>query len=250
MKVKTFVDGQPALYNHAGLPFANMKRKESIRGGRTVMKDVVKVLKPTLLTAIILLPMLLTQVVICSSTTYSVTGTAAKKSTSSPASATDSNSSRAKSVTKPRSDIIRGKTRPSYGMGAPIRVTHNGARTVDINWFILSMNLVFCYLFASLVSLMLTEATRCRRPALVYGSVTVVMIATAFCAAIGMSKWHWGYFLSRPAVLKEINEVPAVSAVIPVQTESDEAGNRKIVGQEDYLLADCLAHGREPRTTV
>ena len=159
------------------------------------MKEIVKVLRPTLLTGIILLLVLLAQTIFFSSTTYSTTATGVRSSTSRPVTTADSNSPTASPVTRPGSDIILNKTCSFYGMGAPIRVTHNGATTVDIHWVALSVNLGLCYVFASLLSLMLTAATQFRRPGLVYGGVAVAVVATAFCVAIGISKSYWGYFL-------------------------------------------------------
>jgi hypothetical protein len=138
------------------------------------------------------------------------------------------------------------KTQSSYGIGHPVTVTAvNGSTAYNIKWPALVGNLLSCYIFAAILSRGFTGATRFRQPAVVYGVVALGVIVAAFFAAIGISRAEWGYFFARPEVLEETDDITAVSAVIPVKTESDRKGHRRIVAQGDYSIADRLEYGKK-----
>lgn len=138
------------------------------------------------------------------------------------------------------------KTQSSYGIGSPVTVTNiNGSTTYDVNWLALVGNLLCCYILAVILSRAFTRATRFRRPALAYGVVALAMIVASFCVAIGFSRMEWGYFFARPEVLREMDDITAVCAVIPVKTEADKEGHRSILIHDVYSIADRLAYGKK-----
>jgi len=138
-----------------------------------------------------------------------------------------------------------GRSTRTFGIGAPIvATTANDATTYDINWMVMIINLGCSIMVAVISAWVFSMSTRFRRPALALCVIACVMAAISFAVATGLSKSYWGYFVSRPAVLKEISRVTTVDAVIPVETESDEEGRRSIVAQSKYSIADRLAYGR------
>jgi hypothetical protein len=70
------------------------------------------------------------------------------------------------------------------------------------------------------------------------------MIGVAFLVSTGGSKIYWGYFFARPALLREVNEIAQVNAVIPIKTESDVAGKHPIVVNDDFSLTEAIANGK------
>jgi hypothetical protein len=181
------------------------------------MNTILKKLKPTPLLGILLLLILLLQgtTFVWQSGTYSMDGNA------------------------PNSHRL------SFGIGGPLSITTiDGSTTYDINWLTFICNLACCYILAAILSRVFTNAAPFRRPALVCAVVTLVMIAASFCAAVGISKAYWGYYFARPAVVREVEEVTSVTAVIPVETESDGGGTRKVTPRQNFSVAECLAHGR------
>jgi hypothetical protein len=71
------------------------------------------------------------------------------------------------------------------------------------------------------------------------------MIGVAFCISIHFSRTYWGYCFARPALLPEIGDIAQVTAVIPVQTKSDDSGKRTIVPRKDFSLAKCIAYAKK-----
>jgi len=138
------------------------------------------------------------------------------------------------------------KTQSSYGVGNPIIVTTvNGATSREIYWPILLINLAVSYLLAVVLAGAFARATRFRRPATVFAMVAIIMVVVSFLVAIGISKSYWGYFFARPSVLPEVSSVASVSAVIPITTEAEDDGTRRIVVQNEYSIVDRIAYGRK-----
>jgi hypothetical protein len=183
-----------------------------------MMRAAPATLRPTALSFVLLLLLLLLQGVFCSSmsTTY-ISGSDAPE-----------------------------KTRTAYGVGAPVTVTTmQGATTCDIRWVRLATNLGLCYVLASLLASSLTKATGVRRVATAYGIVALAMVAVAFVVSIGISLAYWGYAFARPPVLPEVGDIATVSAVVPVETRADDAGKRTVVVKEDFSLAESIAYARK-----
>jgi hypothetical protein len=138
------------------------------------------------------------------------------------------------------------KTVTSYGAGSPITGTHfDGATSLEIKWPILLINLGVSYWLAAALAGAFARATRFRRPANAFAMFAFIMIVISFLAATGMSKYYWGYFFARPSVLAEISHVASVSAVIPITTEAEDDGSRRIVVQKEYSISDHIAYARK-----
>jgi len=71
------------------------------------------------------------------------------------------------------------------------------------------------------------------------------VLAGTLEAAAGWSKSYWGYFFFRPGPLTEFGEVARVTAVIPLWTETNDDGSRRIVLEEDFTIGSALNHGRQ-----
>lgn len=133
----------------------------------------------------------------------------------------------------------------AYGIGTPVTITVvNETSHFEINWAALLLNPLLCYLLSIVLATFLVKVTRVHPAAQVYG-VVAAMVVLAFCMSIGLSKAHWGYYFSRPPVLDEVHQIASVENVIPVETIADSAGNRTVVVNEKFSLAERLAHGRD-----
>ena len=137
-------------------------------------------------------------------------------------------------------------TTVSYGIGSPVFTTAvNGVTTSEVRWTVLAANLAVCSALAVLLAATFRKATRLHRPAMVCGLVVLAMIALGFGLSVCGSRLYWGYWMSRPPVLPAINNVTSVRAVIPVRTETDGEGVRRIVADPDYRMAERLAAARQ-----
>lgn len=182
------------------------------------MKEFLQVFKPTPLSIIFILLGLMLQAVFCSSSSTTISLGNAEPDQSALA----------------------------FGLGSPIRIiTMDGKSNYDIKWVTLAVNLATIYIVAVLIANLLTKITRLRRPAKAYGLVAVSMIVVTFLVSIGLSKAYWGYFMSRPALLREVSEVAQVRVVVPFRTESDDSGKRTIVPDNTYSLSDRIASGKK-----
>ncbi len=88
-------------------------------------------------------------------------------------------------------------------------------------------------------------AFRFRLPVFAYEVVAIIIIAVAFLVSIGISKAYWEYFIARPPVLSEIDQIAEVRAVIPVEIKWNDDGDRTVVVWEDFSLAERVADGKE-----
>ncbi len=134
----------------------------------------------------------------------------------------------------------------SMGVGAPVQISTVGdATSIHVRWLVLFGNLLFAYVLAAILAHAAGRMTGFRRPARAFGGVAAIIIGIIFLASISFSRWYWGYWFSRPPVLREIHEVAEVTAVVPIMTQADEQGNRTIIPQSDYSLADQLEYARK-----
>ena len=179
------------------------------------MNGSIQMLKPTPLTILMLLVVLLSQVVFLSST----------------------------STTFSIADNAPSQTVRSFALGLPVQsITSNGQTNYHIRWIVFALNLAVSYAFASVSATGIARATRLRRPATAYGLVAVAMIVVAFLAAIGISKAYWGYFMAKPGLLYEFADIEKVRAVVPFKV-ADATGQRTIVVDDSYSLSNRIAFG-------
>ncbi|MBP7274814.1 MAG: hypothetical protein KBA51_01265 [Kiritimatiellae bacterium] len=133
-----------------------------------------------------------------------------------------------------------------FGIGGVVRmVTEHGVTATHIRWPVLIVNLLACYGLAVLMARAWERATRFRRPAAAFMWMAAAVAGILFLMSVAVSRYYWGYYLSRPPVPDEIREERRVLAVIPIRTQTDAEGQRRIVVQPDFVLADQLARGRE-----
>lgn len=138
--------------------------------------------------------------------------------------------------------------RSSYrlGIGGPVEIaTESGLTTTRVRWPVLIANLLASYGVAVGLARIWERATRFRRPAVSFGWMAAGMLGIMFLLSVGFSRYYWGYALRRPPVLREIREPRRILAVIPIRTETDAEGHRRIVAHADYSLADSLTRARE-----
>lgn len=134
----------------------------------------------------------------------------------------------------------------TFGLGSPVTVsTVGGTASYSIKWFVLSLNLATTYVMGALVAAGLTKATQLRHPAAAYSLVLAAALALVFVSSIMISKRVWGYFIARPDLLPEVGEIAQVKAVVPVKTESDGSGKRTIVPDGNFSLVDSIISGKK-----
>jgi hypothetical protein len=143
-------------------------------------------------------------------------------------------------------DPANSRSVTSLGIGSPIEfVTEHGRSQLNIQWLILTLNLAATWTLAAVAANGVMRSTRLRRPARAYGFIAVVMTAITFLAALAFSKMTWGYYVSRPPVLSEIDELSQVRAVVPLTTQSDTSGKLSMVLETNYSLSERLAKVKE-----
>lgn len=132
------------------------------------------------------------------------------------------------------------------GVGAPVQISTVGDSTsIRVRWFTLFCNLFIAYIIAAILASGVVRYTGFRRPARAFGVAMTIIMGMAFLASISFSRWYWGYWFSRPPVLREIQEVTEVSAVVPIMTWTDDRGNRTIIPQLEYSMADQLESAKK-----
>lgn len=182
------------------------------------MNNLLRTLKPTLLSILLMLLVLLSQ--------------------------GEFFSSRTTTISLNRTEPEQSAT--TFGLGSPITViAGDGTSSYSIKWFVLALNLATTYVIGVLVAAGLTKATKLRRPAVAYSLVLTAALPLVFIISILISKRLWGYFIARPDLLSEVGEIAQVKAVIPVKTESDASGKRTIVPDRDFSVPDSIASGKE-----
>jgi hypothetical protein len=129
-----------------------------------------------------------------------------------------------------------------YGLGSPIEIFYhnNIQQTLHVNWIILSINLMICYLLSSGTAWLIKKLTQLRKPFLVYGGASVLIVCGSFFAALIVSKFYWGYVFHRPDVLLELHDVTKVISVIPVITEQTPSGLYHFVLNPQFSIAEAI----------
>lgn len=187
-----------------------------------MLKSILIFLKPSALVGVLFTLLLLVYSVLFSSVSYTT------------------------SFTPPGEVAEVSRIESAYGFGGPITVTIvNGTATRTVHWPLLLLTLAVAYLFAAILAELLTRATRFRHPARACVLFALAIVAITFLASIGISRWYWGYFFSRPGPLTEIHDVTTVTAVIPVSTVADSDDTRSIVPMTEYSIAEEIARGRQ-----
>ena len=92
----------------------------------------------------------------------------------------------------------------------------DGTTEWQIPWPFFAGCAVAGYLAAQILAAVFRQATGFRRPARAYLLTVAAAGALALLAAIGFSKFYWGYFFFRPPPLAEIAEVQGLPAVAVV----------------------------------
>lgn len=175
------------------------------------MKRVFDILKPTPLSLLLFLLLLLSQGVF-----FTTTGTTYR-----------SNS--------PDERVV------SFGIGAPLSYTIiEDVTTFRYNIPALIANPVLSWALAVLIARAYTWATGFRRPATSIAWISLGILVVSFLISIGFSRHYWGYWLFRPPVLAEINEVVSVTAVIPFRADPYDSLNTAPVTPDDYDLARAV----------
>jgi hypothetical protein len=134
-----------------------------------------------------------------------------------------------------------------YGIGSPVEISYrDGVRQdVHVDWAVLIINLIACYLLAAVAVALLKRITGLQKPFPVYGGAAIGILCLAFLVSIVFSKVYWGYFFRRPAVLAERYDVTEVIGIVPVTTEQTPTGAYRFVTNADFSMADQIAYARK-----
>jgi len=134
-----------------------------------------------------------------------------------------------------------------HGIGSPVEISYrDGARQdVRIDWIVLILNLTACYLLAAITVALMVKITGLQKPFLVYGGAVLSIVCVAFLASIIFSKFYWGYFFHRPAVLAELKDVTRVMAITPVTTEQTSTGEYRFVISSDFSITDQIVYAQK-----
>lgn len=133
------------------------------------------------------------------------------------------------------------ESQTGYGVGAPVTITIVDASTdYQVQWATLTLNFSVSYLLAAILGMVTARASGFRRPARTYGVVALVTIGIAFFVSIGISRMYWGYYFARPSLIPDVANIEQIRAVVPVQTLSVDGGGRYMVVREDYSLDEMI----------
>jgi hypothetical protein len=88
---------------------------------------------------------------------------------------------------------------------------------------------------------------RWHRWALVHGIAVGAIVIGTLLFSLDFSRSYWGYLFARPPVLREIEDVSTVKAVIPIKTVGEDARNRTIVIDPDYSMAVSMKDAEADR---
>jgi hypothetical protein len=139
---------------------------------------------------------------------------------------------------------------PQYGIGHPIEISYSdGVRQdIRIHWIILIANLTLSYFFSALSVALVKRATGLQNALPLYGGAALAVISLAFFVSIAFSRIHWGYAFRRPPVLQELKEVTEVGSIIPVATEQTAMGKYRFVIDPRASIDETLAYARQHPT--
>jgi hypothetical protein len=140
-----------------------------------------------------------------------------------------------------------GQSTSQYGIGYPIEISYgDGVRQdVRIHWIVLIANLILSTLLSALSAALVKRATGFQKALPLYGGVVLTVISLAFFVSIAFSRIHWGYAFHRPPVLPELKEVTEVSSIIPVATEQTAVGKYRFVVDPRASIDETLACARQ-----
>lgn len=127
------------------------------------------------------------------------------------------------------------------GIGGSIILEHtHNSSTYEINWITLFTNLAISYILAILLARFFIKTTSFCHPVKSLCSIFLGVIIITFIISITISKMYWGYFISRPSVLKETHDVQAISAIIPITTKTTNDKSKIIVIKKDYSMIEKI----------
>ena len=134
-----------------------------------------------------------------------------------------------------------------YGIGYPIEVSYSdGVRQdVSIRWIALMANLTLFYLVSATSVALLRRATGLENALPLYGGAALVVVSLAFVFSIAFSKIYWGYFFHRPPVPAELEEIAEVSSIIPVTTEQTPVGEYRFAVNSGFSIAESFAYAEK-----
>jgi hypothetical protein len=143
-----------------------------------------------------------------------------------------------------------GQSTPQYGIGHPIEISYSdGVREdIRIHWIVLIANLTLSYLLSALSVALVKRATGLQSALPLYGGAALAVISLAFFVSIAFSRTYWGYAFHRPPVLPELKDVTEVSGIIPVATEQTAMGKYRFVIDPRASIDETLAYARQHPT--
>jgi len=140
-----------------------------------------------------------------------------------------------------------GQSTAQYGIGHPIEISYSdGVRQdVRIDWIVLIANLTLSYLLSAASVALVRRATALQNALTLYGGAVLAVISLAFFVSIAFSKTYWGYFFHRPAVLEELKDVTKVISIVPVTTEQTAMGEYRFVIDHAFSIAEQIAYAEK-----
>mgnify|MGYP001043212750 CR=1 FL=1 len=143
-----------------------------------------------------------------------------------------------------------GQSTPQYGIGHPIEISYSdGVRQdIRIRWIVLIANLTLSYLLSALSVALVKRATGLQNALPLYGGAVLAVISLAFFVSIAFSRIYWGYAFHRPSVPPELRDVTEVSTIISVVTEQTAMGKYRFVIDPRASIDETLAYAKEHPT--
>ena len=131
------------------------------------------------------------------------------------------------------------------GFGSITITEQDFEKSVHINWFILILNLLICYLLAVILYKVITKVTHSQRPFLKYLLLVGIIISITFIFSIIASKIFWNYYFKRPSILSEVKKIVKVNSVIPIITKPDDSGLKRFFFNPDYKIEERISWGEK-----
>ena len=129
----------------------------------------------------------------------------------------------------------------NFGLGGPVVIVSEGnASHVEVHLAVLVVNLAACYTLAALLASVTAALTKLRRPALACLAAILVVVLATFVAAIVISRNMWGYWFSRPAILREADSIARVEAVISFDVKTLDTGERRLVADDNRTIREAF----------
>ena len=146
------------------------------------------------------------------------------------------------------------QTRMSCGLPPSVHLTWGDAgdgtpetMAVEVDWHLALPTLLVLYLASAAVGRAVTPPGRPWRPLRVLLAVAGCVGLLAFAAGVGSSRYHWGYFISRPAPDARIAGATRILSVTSVRTVTRPDGSiRFIADDEAREWVDFEARLRDP----